>query len=350
MPKTYIVSMTHMPALKPITEIPMHSRVILRMDMDVPMHDGKVSDEDRLKKSIPTITSLIEKECTIFLLGHLGRPKGKDPTYSLRPVFQCVLNLLGKPVGQEDVFIDDIEDKDALQKASEKHRLIFLENVRFWQGEEQNDNAFLQPLISCADWFVNDALAVSHRKHRSIMLHHELPTAYGIAFIEEVGKLMHVVDNPEHPMTVILGGAKKDKLSYVAPLMPIVDHMLLGGKLPHLLSPEVPITDKLVVAALQDTGCDINDHDIAVFTSIINVSRTIIWAGAMGVFEDARYRKGTEEIAKAIVKSGAYTVVAGGDTEASISNIGEEEKISVIASGGGMMLELLTKKSLPAWE
>lgn len=344
--------MNTLPNLRPISEIPPKSRVILRMDMDEPIDGGKVTDEDRIKKSIPTIQALLEKQCTILLLGHVGRPKGIDSQFSLRPIYTALLVLLRGETSETitDVFLDDVNNEVAIHEACAAHNLLCFENVRFWEGEEKNDPQFLLPVIRNADWYVNDALAVSHRRHRSMMLHHELPTAYGIAFISEVAKLMAVVDTPVHPVTIILGGAKKDKLTYVSGLEEIADHILIGGKLPHLLPSDIRITDKFCVAALRDDGFDLNANDIDVFTSIIKQSKTIVWAGAMGFFEKPEYRQGTEAVARAIVSSGAYTVLAGGDTEASVSNLGEEEKINVVASGGGMMLELLTKKTLPAWE
>ena len=341
-----------MPTLRSIEEIPSASRVIVRMDMDVPEKDGTIIDTDRLKKSIPTLQALLAKQCTVLLLGHIGRPKGKDTTLSLRPVYDALLPLIREsfPHKISDIFLEDVTQEQAIQQALIDHNLVCFENIRFWEGEETNDAVFLKELVRNANWYVNDALAVSHRRHRSMMLHHELPTAYGIAFIHEVEKLMAVIDAPLHPITIILGGAKKDKLQYISELETIADHILIGGKLPHLLPVDMHITDKLYVAKLRDDGFDLDDHDIVVFTKIIKQSKTVIWAGAMGLYENNLYQKGTEMIARAVVSSGAYIVLAGGDTKASVSHLQEEEKIQVVASGGGMMLELLTKKSLPAWE
>lgn len=342
--------MTTLPTLPSISEIPAKSRVIVRMDMDVPIKDGQVTDLDRLKKSIPTIEQLLDKECKILFLGHVGRPKEKDSQFSLRPVYSALFTLIKHHTAIRDIFIEDITDEVTIRQALVDHNILCLENVRFWEGEEQNDAMFLLSVVHNADWYVNDALAVSHRSHRSIMLHHDLPTAYGIAFIHEVNQLMHVIEHPTHPVTIILGGTKKDKLNYVRGLAEIADHILIGGKLPHLLPSDLPITDTFCIAALQDNGFDLSEHDIAVFTAIIAESKTIVWAGAMGFFENPMYKKGTEQIARAVVASGAYTILAGGDTEASVSDLSEEKKINVIASGGGMMLELLTKKTLPAWD
>jgi len=341
-----------MPKLRGISEIPDGSRVLMRIDMDVPMKDGVIIDEDRLKKSLPSIQCLLEKKCILIFLSHIGRPKGVDEQLSLHPVFNTLVSRIKEVTTEviQDSFIDNIEDEHAIDEAIAKKNLICLENVRFYKGEEENDPTFLAPLVKKTAWYVNDALAVSHRKHRSIMIHKEMKTAYGMAFIAEVTKLMVVVEDPKHPLTIILGGAKKDKLDTLPDLAKIADHILLGGRLPHLLAADMNIQEKFCIASLRDDGLDLNEHDIRIFTSIISGSKTIIWAGAMGVYENPSCRTGTEKIAKAIVDSGAYTVVAGGDTEASISNLGEEKKIDVIASGGGMVLELLTRGSLPAWE
>lgn len=341
-----------MPTLQSIDVIPPKSRVILRMDMDVPVTNGNVTDTNRLKKSIPTIQQLLSKECKILLLGHIGRPKGKDNTLSLRSVYEALLPLIRQSAPQAitDIFLEDIKNEQAIQQALIDHTLVCFENVRFWEGEENNDPQFLLEVIKNATWYVNDALAVSHRRHRSLMLHHELPTAYGISFIHEVEQLMSLIDSPTHPVTIILGGAKKDKVTYIPELEAIADHILIGGKLPHLLPVDMHITSTLCIAKLKDDGFDLSEQDIAAFTGIIKQSKTIIWAGAMGLFENPLYQKGTEAIARAVVASGAYIVLAGGDTEASVSHLKEEEKINLVASGGGMMLELLTKKTLPAWE
>jgi phosphoglycerate kinase len=329
--------------LRSVVEVPENSKVILKMDLDVPMKDGKVQDEDRLKKTLPTIKFLLEKHCRICIIGHLGRPKEKDPSLSLYPVYQTLVLLIEayQQITIRHQFIQDVA-------SYESYNITVLENLRFWDGEENNDPEFLKPLIQVSDCYVNDALAVAHRKHRSVLLFKELPAYYGLAFVSEVEKILAVVRNPQKPITVILGGAKEDKLSYLPRLISIADHICIGGKLPTFISNGQG--DKVYVAGLRGDGADLSDTDIERFTSYIAVSKTIIWSGALGYFEKEDARKGTLEIAKAIGNSDAYTIIAGGDTEASVSHIGVEDKIKLIASGGGMLLELLTKGTLPAWE
>lgn len=342
-----------MPNLQPISAIPPGSSVLLRMDLDVPMKDGIVADSDRLIKSLPTIHALLEKKCVIVVIGHIGRPNGMEEKYSLKPVFAELMSLVQKDTKEalHSMFIEDITDETRFVKAIQENNFVCLENLRYWKGEEENDPQFLKQMTKNVDWYVDDALAVAHRRHRSIMLYKEMRTAYGIAFIDEVHKLMKIVHDPQHPVTVILGGAKKDKLSYVDGLLPIVDHILIGGKLPMLIDATADMKNpKIYIAGLNEKRLDLSDGDMAIFKEVISSSKMIVWAGAMGLFEDPTDRIGTETIARAVVESHAYTVLAGGDTEASVSNLGQEKEIDCIASGGGMMLELLTHGTLPAWE
>ncbi len=333
--------------LRSVEEVPENSKVILKMDLDVPMKDGKVEDLDRLKKSLPTIKLLLDKHCKICIIGHLGRPIGNDPSLSLYQVYQTLIPLIEayQKTTIHHQFLKDIE-------SFESHDVSVLENLRFNSGEEENNPEFLKPLIQVSTCYVNDALATAHRKHRSVLLFKELPAYYGLAFISEVEKIMSVLENSARPITIILGGAKEDKLSYLPQLTSICDNILIGGKLPLLRPAERDFGGqaKIFWAELREDGFDLSDDDIQEFKKYIALSKTIIWSGALGYFEKEDARKGTREIAKAIGESMAYTIIAGGDTEASVSDIGVEDKIKLIASGGGMLLELLTKGTLPAWE
>ena len=228
-----------------------------------------------------------------------------------------------------------------------------MENLRFWKGEESNDVDFLKNLVEVCQFYVDDAFAVAHRKHRSIMLYKNLPGFYGLAFVDEAEKIMKVIENPERPLTIILGGAKEDKLTYLKELTEIADKVLIGGKLPQLifkLQTSNFNKEKIIIAKLREDTFDLSDEDIDNFKEIINESKMIIWAGAMGWFEKEDCRKGTMEIAKAVANSSAYKIIAGGDTGASIKDLGLEKNIDLVASGGGVMLELLVKGKLPAWE
>jgi phosphoglycerate kinase len=328
--------------LKSVRDLLPGTRVVLRMDLDVA--DG---DNSRLEKSIPTIKLLLEKKCRVVIIGHKGRPEGKDEEYSLRSVYLDLMSML-EPSGEnliESVFIDDISNKEKIDQALVTNQIVFLENLRFWKGEESNDPDFLKGLIEITQFYVNDAISVAHRKHRSIMLYKNLPGFYGLAFIDEVEKILKVTEDPKRPLTVILGGAKEDKLKYLEELEKIADNVLIGGKLPQLIG-----ENNVVVAKLREDGFDLSDEDIENFKKIIAESGMIVWAGAMGWFEKTDCQKGTLEIAKAVAESPAYKIIAGGDTGASIKNLGLLDKIDLIASGGGMMLELLAKGRLPAWE
>jgi len=347
--------------LRSVKEILVNTRVILRMDLDVPFENGQIIDTTRLEKSIPTINLLLNKGCKVAIIGHRGRPEGHDETLTLKPVYLELMSLL-EPGGEnmiESVFIEDVGDRDKLDIALANNQIVFLENLRFYKGEENNDSDFLKNLVEVSQFYVNDAFAVAHRKHRSIMLHKNLPAFYGISFIEEVEKIEKAINNPEKPLTVILGGAKEDKLRYIEEIAKITDQVLVGGKLPKLIqnpSPrhggDLPLTReaKIQIAKLREDGLDLSEDDINKFCEVIRNSKTIIWAGAMGLFEEENSRRGTEAIALAVAENEGYKIIAGGDTTSSIKKLGMLGNIDYVCSGGGVMLEMLVKGSLPAWE
>lgn len=323
-------------------------RVVLRIDSDLPVSEGIILDNSRLKKSVETIRLLLQKRCRIIILGHMGRPQKREAVYSLKPVYLELMSLL-EPEGEntiDSVFVEEI-DKKIIEKGLEINQIVFLENMRFWKEEEEGDFSFLEPIIKLAQAYVNDAFAVAHRKNASTMLWQKIPGYYGLSFVAEAEKILKVIKEPRRPLTVVLGGAKKDKLDYLPELSKIADHVLVGGKLPKIIEGD---KGEAVVAELKDDGLDLSDNDIEKFKDIIKKSKTIIWAGAMGYYELEDNRKGTEEIARAIAESETYKVIAGGDTGASILKLGLSNKIDLVASGGGVMLELLTKGSLPTFE
>lgn len=346
--------------LKPISEIPEASKVILRMDLDVPIENGVILDSNRLQKSIVSIEYLLANRCKVIIIGHRGRPKGVDLNFSLKIVYAELMALLDKGMPISSVFIDDVLLTEKIKSAIDLNDLVFIENIRFWAGEEENDDNFRKYLASLGEVYVNDAFAVAHRGQASIMLFKELRAYYGISFIEEAEKISKVLENPERPLVVILGGAKEDKLQYLDGLEKMADQVLVGGKLPKLISNDtVPAgrqefqmsnENKCIVAKLKTDGLDLSDDDITTFKKYITMAKTIVWAGAMGYYEKEENRKGTEEIAKAVALAGAYKIIAGGDTRASIVKLGLKDKIDFICSGGGVMLEFLTKGKLAAWE
>ena len=334
-------------SLRSVSEILPSTRVILRMDLDV-----AEGDNSRLIKSIPTIKLLLEKQCKIAIIGHKGRPDGKDESLSLKPVYLELMSLL-EPNGEnliESIFIEEVNDRERLDLSLVNNQIIFLENLRFWKGEESNDPEFLKNLVEVCQFYVDDAFAVAHRKHRSIMLYKNLPGFYGLSFCEEAEKIEKLINNPEKPFTIVLGGAKEDKLKYLDDLAKIADTVLVGGKLPLLMTNDQLLITNVKTAKLRDDKLDLSDEDIKNFVEQINSSKTIVWAGAMGYFEDKNSKIVTEEIARAIAENGGYKVIAGGDTGASIEALGLKNKIDFVCSGGGVMLEYLVKGKLAAWE
>lgn len=344
-----------MKKLNSVKNIGENKTVILRMDLDLPMSDGQILDNSRLLKSIPTIKLLLARKNKIVVVGHMGRPQGVDKKLSLKPVYLELVEILETECGGDcvkNVFIEDIKDGEKLKIAIEENEIIFGENLRFYPEEEKGETSLFNELKKYASIYVNDAFAVAHRRAASIMLHREMESFYGLNFVEEAERIGQILEKKERPITVVLGGAKEDKLKNIEELTEMVDWILVGGKLPKIINNlglEID-EEKVVVAKLREDGLDLSEEDIEKFRETINYSKTIIWAGAMGFYEKENCRKGTEEIARAIAESGGYKIIAGGDTAASIVSLGLKDKIDFICSGGGVMLEFLTKGTLPAWE
>jgi len=332
--------------LKSVEEILPKTRVVLRLDLDLPFSGTTILDNSRLIKSLPTIKLLLEKNCKLLIIGHRGRPSGIDEKQTLRPVYLELLSLL-EPNEEnliESVFIPEI-NFDQIDQALAVNNIVFLENIRFWPYEEDNNVDFFLPLAAFCQAYVNDAITVSHRAHASITLWQKFPTFYGLSFIQEYLHL-NLLINPSRPFTLVLGGAKEDKLKHLDKFITLCDHILVGGKLPNFLTLQNP---KIFPATLTSDGFDISDESITKFSEIINCSKTVIWAGAMGFYEDLKYRNGTEKIATAIANTHAYKVIAGGDTSASVLNLNLKDKFDFISSGGGVLLEFLVDQNLPAW-
>lgn len=339
-----------MKKLNSVENIDKNNVVILRMDLDLPMSEGRILDNSRLLKSISTIKLLLERKNKIIIVGHIGRPKGFDKGFSLKPVYLELMEILEKNCGGDcvrNVFIDDIKDEKKVNDGLRTNEILFGENLRFWDEEEKGDVSLFEVLKQHAKVYVNDAFAVAHREAASIILHREMEGYYGLDFMEEVEAINFILEKKEKPMVIILGGAKEDKLKHLGELDDVADWVLIGGKLPKLFD-DID-NKKNLIAKLRDDGLDLSSDDIKEFKEKIDEAKVIVWAGAMGFYEKENCRKGTEEIAKAVANSGAYKIIAGGDTGASIKNLGLGGKIDFICSGGGVMLEMLTKKDLPAW-
>ena len=345
----------NMKQLRSIEEIQTGVNVILRMDTDLPIDGDKILDNSRLMKSIPTIRYLLDKNCRIIILGHMGRPEGKVvPELSLKPVYVELMSLLESD-GQntiESVFVDDIKNEQKISSALMNNQIVFGENLRFWNEEDIGDTSLFAVIKKYVFVLVNDAFAVAHRKNASIILHREMETYYGFDFVEEAEKINKILEEEEHPITIILGGAKEDKLKYLTELSQTADYVLIGGKLPKLIMSNYQFLMsnwKIKIAKLREDGLDLSGDDIKMFSEIINSSKMIVWAGAMGLYEDVNCRNGTQKIAMAVANSPAYKIIAGGDTSASVKDLGVKDKIDFICSGGGVMLEMLVKGDLPAW-
>jgi phosphoglycerate kinase len=323
-------------------------RVLVRSDLNVPLQDGRVADDTRIRASLPTLELVLESAAAVTVCSHLGRPKGEDSAFSMRPVEERLRELLP----------DD--------------RLAVLENTRFNPGETTNDPAFARELADENDLFVQDAFGSVHRAHASTVGVAELLPAYAGLLLEreltELGKLLGDVDRP---FTLIAGGAKvEDKLGVLRNLGGKADAVLMGGKMAEEIRENNPLPFDVVlpvdvVAAevfaedaesrvvpydsLPDgwLGLDIGPGTRELFAQQIAAARTIFWNGPMGVFEWPRFAAGTRAVAEAVASADAYSVVGGADSARALTELGLEDRVSWLSTGGGAALELLEGKELP---
>jgi phosphoglycerate kinase len=343
-----------LPKLRGIDQVLDNTRLAVRLDLDVPMADLQITDSGRLIKSVPTLKKLLSKGCRLVIIGHNGRPGGKiNSDYSLKRVYLEMVSLLDDGTGGwESVCLDDINDTAGIDQALATMNLVFMENLRFWPGEESNNPLFLQNIVEITQGFVNDAFAVSHRVSASTMLWQKLPTFYGDNFIEEVSTINKFREGVDRPLTIILGGAKEDKVEYIEGLSQVADQVLVGGKLPTLITEEMRNrlnADKVIIGKLRGDGLDITAETMAKFVEVINSSKSIVMAGAMGLFEKQESLEGTVAVARAVAANSGYKMAAGGDTGAMLVKFGLGNKMDFISSGGGATLEYLIKGNLPAW-
>lgn len=326
-------------------------QVLLRVDFDVPLSkNGEITDDTRIKNSFSTINYLINQKAKIILISHLGRPNGKrDECLSLEPVSKRLSKLLGKEVLFSDETLG-LKTKEIISKM-DFGEVILLENLRFDSREEKNDKDFSKELSYLADLYVNDAFGASHREHASIVgVCDFLDFSFGFAFQKEIEVLEKILNSPERPLLVILGGKKKGKLDQVEGLKLLADKLLIGGRLP-LLDEEDSLKDqKVLVASLAQNSRDISAESIEEFKKEIAKAKTIVLAGTMGAFEEPENETGTREIIESLASSSAFTVVGGGDTQAALTKLGLTDKIDYISSGGGAMLFYLAQKTLPVLE
>lgn len=328
--------------------------VFLRADLDVPLIEGKIEDDTRLLSAMPTIEYLLKQNAKIIIAGHLGRPKGVDKSLSLESIARwfCIKYQVSSiKYGMRGDFNG--------WKIGEN--IFLLENLRFNPGEEKNDPEFAKKLASLADIYVNDAFAVCHRKHASIVgITKFLPPFAGIHLEEEISVLSKVFHDPKRPLVVVIGGKKiETKLPLVAKMYSVADYILVGGKIAEeseeLLTIEYQkISGKkaiILVADLTGDKTGILENSIDNFIEIIGLAKTIIWNGTMGlVLNNDDFNHATKRIANAIIQSKAYSVVGGGDTTEFLRKMGIIDKFSFASTGGGAMLAFLSGEKLPGIE
>ena len=371
-------------------------RVLVRCDFNVPLKDGVITDDKRIRESMRTINYLVDNGARVILCSHLGRPKGEvKPEFSLAPVAKRISELLGKEVKMaKDVVGDDAKKLAAALKDGE---VMLLENVRYHKEEEKNDPSFAKELASLAELYVNDAFGTSHRAHASTAgVADYLPAACGYLIQKELDVMGKALNDPKRPFVAILGGAKvSDKIGVINNLIDKADTIIIGGGMAYtffvangnsvgtslleedkvelaremmkkaadkgvqfLLPVDNVVGDKFDAeceSKVVDSdkipdgwmGLDIGPKTIELFSAAIKGAGTVVWNGPLGVFEMPRFAKGTEAVAKAVAESGAISIIGGGDSAAAVEKLGYADKMTHISTGGGASLEFLEGLELP---
>jgi phosphoglycerate kinase len=338
--------------MKKLKDLKLKSKkVLVRVDFNVPIKKGKILDDFRIKSEIPTLKYLIKKGAKITLISHLGRPKDREKEYSLKPVAKRLERILKKKIKfVEDCIGEKVEKEVERLKEGE---ILLLENLRFYKEEENGDFNFAKKLARPFEIFVQDAFACCHRPHSSIsLLPKVLPSAAGFLLKKEIESLNKIIKNPKKPLLAIFGGKEAD-FEAIDKVSEKADLILIGGLIKRQIEKE-KITlrqpEKILKPVDELDGEDIGPKTIQLFREKISKAKTIFWSGPFGKIELKKFRKGTIEIAKAIAKSRAFSVVGGGETIDFIFDLGLEKKFSHLSTGGNAMLEFLAGKKLPGIE